>query len=63
VIERSERGVESCVVIEDCSRAVDVGRRAEFLGNEGQIDVFSIKMTIAIMKQVHVMAALAGTGG
>ena len=33
VIQRRERGVESCVVIENCPRAVDVSRRAEFRGN------------------------------
>ena len=33
VIQRRERGVESRVVIENCPRAVDVSRRAEFRGN------------------------------
>ena len=33
VIQRRERDVESRVVIENCPRAVDVSRRAEFLGN------------------------------
>ena len=33
VIQRRERRVESRVVIENCPRAVDVSRRAEFRGN------------------------------
>ena len=54
MIERRERGIEPCVVIENCPRAVDVKWRAKFLGHARKIDIFTVEVPIAMMKKMHV---------
>ena len=59
VIERLKRSIESRVVIENCSRAVNISRRAEFLRDAGKIDIFAVEMyrrdneTNALTKASH----------
>ena len=53
VIQRRERGVKSRVMIENCARAVNISRRAEFLATRVKIDIFAMEMAVAIMKRMH----------
>jgi hypothetical protein len=53
MIERGERGIEPCVVIKNCPRAVNVQRRAKFLGYALKIDIFTVKAPVAIMEKMH----------
>jgi hypothetical protein len=53
MIQRRERGIEPLVVIEDCSRAVNVSGRAEFLGHLRKIDIFTVKLAVTITKKMH----------
>ncbi len=54
MIQRGERGIEPCVMIENCPRAVDVKRRAKFLGDARKIDIFTVKLAVAVMEKMHV---------
>jgi hypothetical protein len=40
-------------MIENCFRAVNISRRAEFIRYTGKIDILAIEMSVAIMKRVH----------
>jgi hypothetical protein len=53
VIERLERGIQSRVVIENCPRAINICRRAEFLRDAGKIDILAVKLAVTIPKQMH----------
>src|SRR6266581_2207216 len=43
MIQRGERGLEPCVMIENCPRAVDVKWRVELLRDTRKIDIFTVK--------------------
>jgi hypothetical protein len=53
VIQRRERGIEPCVMIENCPRAIDEKRRAKFVGYARKIDIFTVEAPTAIMKKMH----------
>jgi hypothetical protein len=53
VIERLKRSIQSRVVIENCPRAVNIDRGAEFLRDTGKIDILAVEMPVAIMKRMH----------
>src|SRR6266704_3196624 len=55
MIQRGERSIESCVMIENCPRAVDVKWRAKFVGHARKIDIFTVEAHVAIMKEMHVV--------
>ena len=59
MIERSERGIEPVIMIENCAGAVDIERRADFLRDSCKIDIFAVKFSITILKRMHVVAAIA----
>src|SRR5437867_5899539 len=56
MIQRCKRGVQPRVVVEDCSRAVNIRGRTEFLGDACEIDVFTVKGPVVIVKRMHVVA-------
>jgi hypothetical protein len=53
MIQRGERGIEPCVMIENCSRAVDVQRRAKFLGDKCKIGIFTVKLALTVTEKMH----------
>ena len=53
VIERRERGVEPRVVIQNCSRTVNIERSPELLSNARKIDTFAVQSAVAITKRMH----------
>ena len=53
VIKRRQRRIEPRIVIENCSRTVNVKWRAKFLGHDCKIDIFAIEMPFAITKKMH----------
>jgi hypothetical protein len=53
MIQRGERGIEPCVMIENRSRAVDVQRRAKFLGDKCKIDIFTVKLALTVTEKMH----------
>jgi len=53
MIQRRERGIEPCVMIENCPRAIDVKWRAKFVGYARKIDIFTVEAPAAIMKKMH----------
>src|SRR5207245_8963339 len=55
---RGERGIESAVMIENRSRAVDVERRPKFLHDPRKIDIFAMKLPFAVMKRMHYANAI-----
>jgi hypothetical protein len=57
VIERLKRSIQSRIVIENCSRTINVSRRAEFLRDAGKVDILTVEMPVAITKRMHVAAA------
>src|SRR5262249_13565143 len=63
VIDGPQRRTESHVVVQNCSRTVNVSRSAEFLGNAGEIDFFTIQMPGVILKKMHVVAGFVLKGG
>ena len=40
-------------MIENCSCAINVSGRAEFLGHARKIDIFAVKLAITITKKMH----------
>ena len=40
-------------MIENCSGAIDIQRRPKFLRHVSKIDIFAVKLAIAIMKRMH----------
>ena len=46
-------------MVEDCSRAVNIRGRTEFLGDACEIDVFTVKGPVVIVKRMHVVATVA----
>src|SRR5262249_12628541 len=59
VIDGPQRRAESHVVVENCSRAVNVSRSAEFFGNACEIAIFAIQLPGVILKKMHVVGAVA----
>jgi hypothetical protein len=53
MIQRHERAIEPCVMIENCPRAVDVKWRTKFVGHVRKIDIFTVEAPIAIVKKMH----------
>ena len=53
MIDRRERRVKSCIVIENRARAVNVSWCAEFLGYVRQIDIFTVKFALPVMEKMH----------
>jgi hypothetical protein len=53
VIQRLERSIQARVVIENCSRAINIDRGAEFVRHASKIDIFAVEMPVAITKRMH----------
>ena len=53
MIERRERGIEPPVMIEDCSRAIYIERRAKFLRDARKIDIFAMELAVAVVERMH----------
>ena len=53
MIQRGERSIEPCVMIENCPRAVDVKWRTKFVGHVRKIDIFTVEAPVAIVKKMH----------
>jgi hypothetical protein len=53
MVQGRKRSVQACVVIENCSGAVNVSRRAELLRDADKIDVLAVKVAVAIPKRMH----------
>ncbi len=53
MIERRECGVEPAVMIENRARAVDIKRRPKLFGDARKIDIFAMKLAVAITKRMH----------
>jgi hypothetical protein len=53
MVQRRERSVQACVVIKNCSGAVNISRRAELLRDADKIDVLAVKVAVAIPKRMH----------
>ena len=61
VIQGRDRGIEPCVVIKNCPRAINVKWRAKFLGCASKIDIFAVKLAVAVMEKMHVAAAFVSS--
>src|SRR5262245_16292649 len=57
MVQRRKCSVQACVVIENCSRAVNIERGAEFLRSACKIDFLAAEMPIVIPEKMHVVAA------
>ena len=53
MIERRNGGIEPLVMIENCSRAIDIERRPKFLRDLRKIDIFAVKLTVPVMERMH----------
>ena len=53
MIEWRNGGIEPLVMIENCFRAIDIERRSKFLRDPRKIDIFAVKLTVAVMERVH----------
>ena len=53
MIEWRKRGIEPAVMIENCARAVDIKRRTELFSDAPKIDIFAVKLAVAIAKRMH----------
>src|SRR4030095_8280499 len=53
MVQRRERGVQAGVVSEECSRAVNISRRADFLRDAGKIDILAVEMPVTITERMH----------
>src|SRR5262249_1405309 len=53
MIERCESGIETLVMIEERAGAIYIERRVGLLRPLRKIDIFAVKPTLAITKQVH----------
>jgi hypothetical protein len=53
MVQRRERSVQACVVIKNCSGAVNVSRRAEFVRDAGKIDILALELPVAVTKRMH----------
>jgi hypothetical protein len=58
MIQTAQGAIKPLVMIEDSARAINIERGAELLGHTGQIDILPVKFPIAVMKRMHVGAAL-----
>src|SRR5262245_48715274 len=57
MVQRRESSVQTCVVIENCLRAVNISRCAGLLRDVGKIDILAVEMPVAITEGMHVVAA------
>ena len=53
VIERRERGVKAAVMIQNRARAVDIKRRSKLFSDAPKIDIFAVKLAVAIPERMH----------
>ena len=53
VIDLAQRRIEPAVVVENRARAVDIERRAVFLGHALQIHAFAVEAAVLIVERVH----------
>ena len=58
MIERRKGGIEPLVMIENCSRAIQIERRSELLRDLRKIDVFTIKFSAVVMERMHCANAI-----
>lgn len=59
MIEITERGIEALVMIEDGAGAIYIKRRPKFLRDPGKIDIFAVKLAIAVMERMHLISVAA----
>jgi len=60
MIEWRKRGIEPAVMIENCARAVDIKRRPEFFRDAPEINIFAVKLAVAITKRMHARKCSGG---
>jgi hypothetical protein len=53
VIDRRDCGIKPAVMIENRTSAVDIKRRSKLLSDECKIDIFAMKLPVAITKRMH----------
>jgi hypothetical protein len=48
-----ERGVKTAIMIQNRARAVNIKRRSKLFGDAPKINIFAVKLAVAIPKRMH----------